>query len=180
MPCGIHLMVIPHEMLMTTIRKMYSKIIYVAGSCRNNQHIRKFHWVYFRIYNGFGHEKQKHISKHNTIHYKHNYIYQRIHPTIIHSLIILFIHDTIRSFTSLFIHSSHYSFIPLFIHSSTHPTIHSFIHSFITPFIHRTIHSSHYAFIHSLTHPLTHSLTHSFITHSFTHTFTHLFNIRYM
>ena len=91
-------------------------IIYdVAGSCRTNQHIRTFHGVYcFHTMVLFGPEKQKHILKYNTIHYKHNYIYQPIHPTIIHSFITLFIHSSYNSF----IHHTIHPFNILFIHTS--------------------------------------------------------------
>ena len=92
-------------------------------------------WFYLALKNKI------HISKYNTTHYKHNYIYQPIHTTIIHSFITLFIQHIN--------HSSYYSFI--------HHTIHSFIISFI--------HSSYYSFIHHTIHSLIHSLTHSF-THS--------------
>ena len=86
-------------------------------------------WFYLALKNKI------HILKYNTTHYKHNYIYQPIHPTIIHSFI------TIHSSYNSFIHLPYYSFI--------HHTIHSFIILFI--------HSSY----NSLTHSLTHSYTHS-------------------
>ena len=71
--------------------------IIVAGSCRNNQHIRTFHGVYcFIQWFYLAPKNKKHISKYNTTHYKHNYIYQPIHPTIIHSFITLFIQHTIH------------------------------------------------------------------------------------
>ena len=92
----------------------------------------------------FGPEKQKYMLKYSTTHYKYNYIYQPIHPTIIHSFITLFIQHTIHSSYYSFIHSSYYSFI--------HHTIHSFI----------------IQFTHSPPHSLPHSLPHSFI-HSFIH-----------
>ena len=93
---------------------------FVAGSCRNNWHIRTFHGVLFP-YNGFiGHKKQKHMLKYSTTHNKHNCMHQLIHPTIIHSFTTLFIHHTIHSFIILFIHH----------------TIHSFILSFTPPYTH--------------------------------------------
>ena len=117
--------------------------IYVAGSCRNNQHIRTVHGIYCFICNVFlGPEKQKHMLKHSTTHYKHNYTYQLIHPTSIHSFITIFIHSSCYSF----IHLSHYSIITLFSYSSHFSVIHQTIHSFI----------------HSLIYSLTHSFTHSF------------------
>ena len=123
--------------------------IYVAGSYRNNQHIRTVHGIYCFICNVFlGPEKQKHILKHSTTHYKHNYTYQLIHPTSIHSFITIFIHSSCYSFIHHTIQSSHYSvihhtiqlFITLFIHSLTHLLTHSLIHSLILSVIQHTKH----------------------------------------
>ena len=115
-----------------------------------DKHFRTFQWgLFICTMVLLALKKQKHISKYSTTHKKHNYIYQLIHPTIIHSFITLFIHRTIHSFIILFIHHT-YSFI------------HHTIHSFIILFIHHTIHSSHHSFIHSFTH----SFTPSFIRHT--------------
>ena len=114
-------------------------ITYVAGSCRRQTLPYIFMGFYFIQWFNLA-LKNKYISKYSTTHYKHNYIYQPIHPTIIHSFITLFIQHTN--------HSSFYSFIP--------HTIHLFIIQFT--------HSPYYSLTHLLTHSLT--LIHSLIQHT--------------